>query len=83
MILSVIGTFKMILMIIGGFIALRFIGQLLMAKRGMEEERRMNEANRKFQAEKAEKLKDFGKTKVIKNKETGEKVQDVDYEVVE
>jgi uncharacterized membrane protein YgaE (UPF0421/DUF939 family) len=83
MILSVFGTFKMILMIIGGFIALRFIGQLLMAKRGMEEERKMNEANRKFQSEKAEKLKNFGKTKIINNKETGEKVQDVDYEVVE
>lgn len=82
MILSITGFFKMVLMIIGGLILLRFIGQLLMAKRSMEEERRLNEENRKFQTERSEKLKTFGKTKIVNKTEAGSNVQDVDYEEV-
>jgi hypothetical protein len=83
MILSISGVFKMILMIIGGFVLLRFVGQLLIAKRNMEEERRINEQERKFRAEQKEKLKTFGKTKIIKNKDVKGDVQDVDYEEIQ
>lgn len=82
MILSVVGVFKMILMIIGGLVALRFIGQLLIAKRNIEEERRLNKQNQKFRADQKEKLKTFGKTKILKNNEVKGSVQDVDFEEV-
>lgn len=82
MILSVAGVFKMILMIIGGLVALRFIGQLLIAKRNIEEERRLNKQNQKFRADQKEKLKTFGKTKILKNNEVKGGVQDVDFEEV-
>lgn len=82
MILSVSGVLKMIVMIIGGLVILRFIGQLLIAKRNMEEERRINTAARKFREEKERKLKTFGKTKIIKDNEVNGGVQDVDYEEV-
>ena len=82
MILSIAGFFKMVLMIIGGLIVLRLIGQLLSAKRNMEEERRMNQANRQFETEKKEKLKTFGRTRIVKKDEVKGGVQDVDYEEI-
>lgn len=82
MILSITGVFKMILMIIGGLVLLRFVGQLIIAKRNMEEERRLNKEERKFQTERKEKLKTFGKTKIIKKSEVSSNIQDVDYEEV-
>jgi hypothetical protein len=59
------GAFKMLLMIAGGFVLLRFIGQLMQAKRNMEAEREMNFKARKIQEEREEKRKKFGKTNVI------------------
>lgn len=72
----------MILMIIGGFILVRFVGQLMIAKRNMEAERQLNEQNRKFEAERKSKLKTFGKTKIVKKSDVNGSVQDVDYEEV-
>lgn len=84
MILSISGIFKMILMIVGALVLIRFIGQLLVAKRNMEEERKLNEENRKFHQAKKESLKSFGKTKIIKNKKDLQgHVQDVDYQEVD
>ncbi len=82
MILSVTGVLKMILMIIGGLVLLRFIGQLMIAKRNMEEERRLNEKDRVFHSDKKEKLKTFGRTKIIRRNDVKGDVQDVDYEEV-
>lgn len=83
MILSATGVFKMILMIIGGFIILRFLGQLLNAKKNMEEERRLNQESRNFQEEKQKVVKTFGKTRVLKdNNEVKGDVQDVPHEEV-
>ena len=83
MILSATGVFKMILMIIGGFIILRFLGQLLNAKKNMEEERRLNRESRNFQEEKQKVVKTFGKTRVLKDKnEVKGDVQDVSHEEV-
>jgi hypothetical protein len=67
---------------------LRFIGQLMIAKRNMEEERRINELQRKAQKERDSKLRNFGKTTVVKGKVDSNRgqgisdVQDVDYEEV-
>lgn len=84
MILSISGIFKMILMIVGALVLIRFIGQLLVAKRNMEEERKLNEENRKFHQAKKESLKSFGKTKIINNKKDLQgHVQDVDYQEVD
>ena len=62
---SVLGALKMLLMIAGGFVLLRFIGQLMHAKRNMDAERAMNFNARKIQEEREEKIKKFGKTNVI------------------
>jgi len=77
------GLFKTILIIIGAFVALRFIGQMMIAKRNLDEQREMEEREKKFQRERKEKLQNFGKVTVSKSN-PGSKgdVQDIDYEEV-
>lgn len=85
---SVSGFFRTILIIIGAIVAVRFLGQLMIAKRNMEEERSMNERQRKFEQERSEKLKKFGKISILggsKKKTTNTEftdVVDVDYEEI-
>lgn len=85
---SVSGFFRTILIIIGAIVALRFLGQLMIAKRNMEEERAMNERQRKFEQERSQKIKSFGKMSILggskrKTSETSySDVVDVDYEEV-
>lgn len=85
---SVSGFLRTILIIIGAIVALRFLGQLMIAKRNMEEERVLNERQRKFEQERSEKLKKFGKISILggSKKKTSNSdytdVVDVDYEEV-
>lgn len=83
---SVTGLFKTLLIILGAFVLLRFLGQVMMAKRNMEEERRLNRNKRNFEKERIEKLKNFGKISIInwnirKSKRSTD-AEDVDYEEV-
>ena len=48
---SVTGLFRTILIIVGAFVLLRFIGQLMNAKRNVDEERDLNDRQRKFESE--------------------------------
>jgi len=77
------GLFKTILIIIGAFVALRFIGQMMIAKRNLDEQRDMEEKEKKFQRERKEKLRDFGKVTVSKSNPSAKgEVQDIDYEEI-
>jgi len=49
---SITGLFRTVLIILGAFVLLRFLGQLMMAKRNMEEERKINERQRAFEQKK-------------------------------
>lgn len=86
---SVTGIFRTVLIVIGAIVLLRFLGQFMIAKRNMEEERRLNELQRKAKQERDEKMKKFGKTTIlgtIKSKKSANKtsadVQDVDFEEI-
>lgn len=85
---GITGVFKMLLMIAGAFLFLRFLGQLLNAKRNMEEERYLNEQKRKLEKERFEKMKKFGKTTILKKSENKKvpssynDVVDVDFEEI-
>lgn len=78
---SIGGIFRMILILIGAFVLLRFLGQLMIAKRNVEEERDMLKREKDFQRERNQKLKNFGKVSVSKSPPKGD-VQDVDYEEI-
>jgi hypothetical protein len=87
---SITGLFRTVLIILGAFVLLRFLGQLMMAKRNMEEERKINERQRAFYKERFEKMKKFGKTTVLnenkvskKNGLNDSKIEDVDFEVID
>ena len=83
---SIVGIFKTVLLILGAFVLLRFLGQLMIAKRNMEEERMLNKKQRDVESERNQKLKNFGKTSILstKKKSPSKKeddfIQDVDYE---
>ncbi len=77
---SVTGLVRTLLIIIGVFVLLRFLGQLVNAKRNMEEERKLNAQQRKFNQEKETKRKNLGKTSVLKKGQASDNIEDVDYE---
>lgn len=76
---SFTGLVRIILLIIGSMVALRFIGRLMIAKRNLEEERQIVEREKSFQKERNEKMKTFGKTSISKSTPNGA-VQDVEFE---
>jgi uncharacterized membrane-anchored protein YhcB (DUF1043 family) len=86
---SVTGVFKTVLIIIGAFVLLRFLGQLMIAKRNMEEERKLNEQQRKADKERADMMKKFGKTSILSKINSDKRtspssvdVQDVEFEEI-
>lgn len=78
---SITGVVRMILIIIGVLVVLRFIGQLMQAKRNMEEERALNERDRKLRNEKERKRNNLGKTKLLR-KDDRVDAEDVDFKEV-
>jgi hypothetical protein len=83
--LSVTGVIKMILMLLGAFVALRFIGQLMQAKRNIAEENQFKAQQNQINREKAYVDKFKGKTSIIpKNvsNSTNLKAEDVPFQEV-
>ena len=80
---SVPGFVRTILIIVGVLVLLRFLGQLLQAKRNMENERAQLSRENNLRKERDQKMRDFGKTRIVKNGNVKGNVQDVDFEEVE
>lgn len=80
-ILSITGLFRTLLIIIGVIVLLRFLGQLMNAKRNMEVERKLNAEQRKQNEEMRKTVKNYGKTNVISDSKSND-IEDVDYEEV-
>lgn len=78
---SITGVIKTVFILIGVFVALRFIGRLMHAKNAVEEERRQLKKEKEFLKERNQKIKSFGKVSVLNSKPKGD-IQDVDYEDV-
>jgi hypothetical protein len=83
---SITGLFKTLLIILGAFVILRFLGQVMMAQRNIEEERRLNRYKRNFEEERARKIKNFGRISILsgnsRKSNKSKDVEDVDYEEV-
>lgn len=78
---SITGVVRTILIIIGLLVVLRFIGQLMQAKKNMEEERALNERDRKLRNEKERKRNNLGKTNLLR-KDDRVDAEDVDFKEV-
>jgi hypothetical protein len=81
LIASIQGTFKMILMIIGAFVLLRFLGQLMVAKRNLAEQKRHEDFRNELEKQRSFYKKNSGKINILGKKHSSN-VQDVDYEEV-
>lgn len=81
LIASIQGTFKMILMIIGAFVLLRFLGQLMVAKRNLAEQKRHEDFHFELEKQRSFYKKNSGKVNILGKKHSNN-VQDVDYEEV-
>ena len=87
---SVSGLIRTVLIILGTFVLLRFIGQLMIAKRNIEEERKLKAAQDKFDKDLENTKANFGKTSVISASDTNNAkpskssstIEDVDFEEV-
>ncbi|MDG1427459.1 MAG: hypothetical protein P8M19_01180 [Crocinitomicaceae bacterium] len=80
---SIVGAFRMIAIFIGVFVLVRFLGQLMNAKRNRadQEEDRINRQNLKNAREHTK--KNLGKTRVLRKKDRASDIEDIDFEEVE
>lgn len=79
-ILSAPGLFKTILYIVGALVLLRFIGQLMIAKRNINEQNAMKEQQSRLDKERRFVEQNKGKVSISKNRNSS--AVDVDYEEV-
>ncbi|MCR9172821.1 MAG: hypothetical protein NXI10_10030 [bacterium] len=81
---SLTGAIRMILIIIGVLVVLRFLGQLMIAKRNIAEEKELDRQKKAFDAEAKRKKRNLGRTKIIGKRQTSKDgIEDVDFEEVD
>lgn len=79
--LAITTVFRTILIIIGVFVVLKLVGQMMVAKRNLEEERDMLKAERKNREEAEEAKKNHGKISISSvDKKKLDNAQYTDYE---
>lgn len=81
--LSITGLVRTLLILIGAFVLLRFIGQVLRARRDMEAEKERQAQERHFELERKEKQRNLGKTSILNKPNSNSTIQDVDFEEIE
>jgi hypothetical protein len=78
---SVSGVLKTILMLLGAMVVLKYLGQLMVAKRNIAEQNKFREEQDKIQKQKAHFERNKGKISILRNVSPNN-VKDVDYEEV-
>lgn len=78
---SIVGLVKTSLIIIGVFVVLKFIGQIMLAKRNISEQNQLDKQREDLRKEKLYYEANKGKVNIL-NQKHSEKVQDVDFEEV-
>ena len=78
---SISGVLKTILMLLGAMVVLKYLGQLMVAKRNIAEQNRFRDEQNKIQKQKAHFERNKGKISILRNVTTSN-VKDVDYEEV-
>ncbi len=77
------GLIRMVLLIVGVIVALRFIGQLMIAKRNIDEQNRSKAERNQLEKQRRHVEKNKGKTTLVgKTSKAIEPFEDVDYEEV-
>ena len=81
--LSIPGLLRTLLIIVGVFVVIRFIGQIMTAKRQQAEADAQKRYNDQLDKEKRFKEKHKGKTRILKRGSQDGNVQDVDFEEID
>lgn len=80
--LSITGLVRTLLIIIGVIVLLRFLGQIMNARRNQEAQNRFNKNRENLRKQKEFIQKNSGKTRVVDSKNNSNDVEDVDFEEV-
>lgn len=80
MLLSIVGLFRTVLIIIAVFAIVRFVGRMMVAYRNGQAERQHAEERERLRREKQKSDERLGKVEII---EDGGEAEDVDFEEVE
>ncbi len=78
--LSISGLLKTVLILIGVFVALRFLGQMMIAKRNLAEQNELKERKVQLSKEKAFVEKNTGKISI--SKKANQSAEDIEFEEV-
>ena len=78
---SISGVLKTILMLLGAMVVLKYLGQLMIAKRNIAEQSRFREEQDKIQKQKSHFEQNKGKISIVRNVNLSN-VKDVDYEEI-
>lgn len=81
MLLSITGLFRTVLILIGIFLALRYLSRFALKRREMEEERSRQKAKQDFLREKKESKEREGEVKIMNSPDFH--AEDVDFEDVD
>lgn len=82
-VLAITGVVKTVLILIGVFFILRLLGRVMIAKRNMEEEKKMKRFEQQKQKARKSHLKNEGKVKILKSKSSSDDDQYVDFEIID
>lgn len=80
--LSVPGVIRMLLIIIGVMVLLRFLGQLMNARRNQSAQNQFDRQRENLKKQKEYIQQNEGKTRVVNSKNASKDVEDVDFEEV-
>jgi hypothetical protein len=81
---SLTGAIRMILIIIGVLVVLRFVGQLMLAKRNLAEEKELDRQKKAQDVEAKRKKRNLGRTQILgKKQSSSDGIEDVDFEEVD
>lgn len=81
---SFTGLIRTVLIIVGVFVVLRFLGQFMNAKRNVAEQDQMKKRENNLKSERERTARNFGKTSILKNgKRASGDIEDVDFEEID
>ena len=80
---SFTGLVRTVLIIIGVFVLVRFIGQMMNAKRNVAEQEEMKSRDQALKQERNRVAKNLGKTNVVKKGQGSQDIEDVDFEEID
>lgn len=80
---GIVGVFKTVLILLGIFFVLKIIGRIMMARRNMDEEKRLKAEEKRHQEAKKEHLKNQGKVSILKSKSKPQEGDYTDFEIVD